>query len=376
MLSVCSPQLRVAASATGNRRGSRLPSAVAKGSEGKPADLPDKWPTSRLTPEAAANPRFNIINISQWEKGVPPVMGSHLMASGVVAPISTSAGAGEAKPHMFNYPTAEGDAQVLLYPNKQSCGTGLAKVVAEASARAIQERGCFTVALSGGSLVDMLPFMFQLENRPDFSKWHVFYVDERLAPHSSPDSNHGAAKKAFLDRAGIPAAQIYAILEDATVEEAARAYEGLMMNPPKTVLARSPEGFPVLDMMLLGVGPDGHVASLFPNKAATAAKKGWVLPVSDSPKPPSERITMTMPVINSARDVLIVACGKGKAEVVQRALEVQALPGALPVQLVRPSNGKLRWLLDLEACADINPELWDSAKAFPRSAIGAAPSDE
>ena len=60
----------------------------------------------------------------------------------------------------------------------------------------------------------------------------------------------------------------------------------------------------------------------------------------------------------------------------QRALEVQALPGALPVQLVRPSNGKLRWLLDLEACADINPELWDSAKAFPRSDIGAAPSDE
>lgn len=61
-----------------------------------------------------------------------------------------------------------------------------------------------SASFAGGSLVDMLPFMFQLENRPDFSKWHVFYVDERLAPHSSPDSNHGAAKKAFLDRAGIP----------------------------------------------------------------------------------------------------------------------------------------------------------------------------
>jgi len=215
----------------------------------------------------------------------------------------------------------------------------------------------------------MLPFVFRMDNKPDFSRWHVFYVDERNVAHDSPDSNHGAAKKAFLTEAGIPDSQVHAILEGADATTAARAYEGKMMNLPANVLPKDGSGFPVLDMILLGVGPDGHVASLFPNKAATAATDGWVLPVTNSPKPPSERITMTMPVINAAKEVLVVACGKGKAEVIQRALEVQSLPGALPVQLVRPAAGKLRYLLDLEACSEINPELWDSAKAFPRSDI-------
>jgi 6-phosphogluconolactonase len=98
-------------------------------------------------------------------------------------------------------------------------------------------------------------------------------------------------------------------------------------------------------------------------------QRPWVVAVRDSPKPPGERITMTMPVINGAKEVVIVAMGMGKAEVVQRALEVQALPGALPVQLVRPRSGSLTWMLDLGAAKDIQPEVWDQTKKFPRSNV-------
>ncbi|KAK9856858.1 hypothetical protein WJX84_008424 [Apatococcus fuscideae] len=126
-------------------------------------------------------------------------------------------------------------------------------------------------------------------------------------------------------------------------------------------------GFPIFDLVLLGIGPDGHIASLFPNRSQTAARKGWVLPVSDSPKPPSERITLTLPVINAAKEVGIVAFGDGKAEIVQRALEVQALPGALPAQLVRPEEGRLYWLLDAGSAGNLRSGKWEDAKAFPRS---------
>jgi hypothetical protein len=92
--------------------------------------------------------------------------------------------------------------------------------------------------------------------------------------------------------------------------------------PPR---ARPPDagGDPVFDLVVLGVGPDGHVASLFPNRPELAVTEGWVLPISASPKPPPERITLTLPVINAAKEVMVIALGEGKAEIVQRALEVR-----------------------------------------------------
>lgn len=130
----------------------------------------------------------------------------------------------------------------------------------------------------------------------------------------------------------------------------------------------------MIDLVLLGVGPDGHVASLFPNSAALADASGaWVLPVANSPKPPPERITLSLPALNASRHVAIVSLGAGKAEVVQRALEVQSLPGALPVQLVRPGAGRLTWVLDSAAAAGLSPGDWaaeggkKSSWKFPRS---------
>lgn len=141
------------------------------------------------------------------------------------------------------------------------------------------------------------------------------------------------------------------------------------MDIRPAVLPRTDDGFPIIDLVILGVGPDGHVASLFPNRKETAAMEGWVLPVQNSPKPPSDRITLTMPVLNAAKEVVVVASGKGKTEIVHRALEVQSLPGALPVQLVQPKNGSLTWIVDKNAANDLRVNSWEEKKLFPRSSV-------
>ena len=120
-------------------------------------------------------------------------------------------------------------------------------------------------------------------------------------------------------------------------------------------------------MILITSGPDGHVASHFAHRSSISEAVQWVVPVSNSPKPPAERITLTLPVINAAKDIAFLALGEDKVEVVQRVLEVQALPGALPAQLVRPESGKTRWLLDVQSAQHLNIASWEEAKLFPRS---------
>lgn len=290
------------------------------------------------------------------------------MASGTIAPISTSKGPGiDVPPHQFQYP-GEANAQVVVYATQRNAAAGLAKYVVEAAAAAIKEKGSFTLVLSGGSLINMLSSIAEVKGA-DFSKWWVFWVDERNVAHDSPDSNYKGAQEALLGRVGIPPAQVFAIQEGLPVDQAATNYEGRLLGLDAAVLPRTPDHMPVFDLILLGIGPDGHVASLFPNRPETAATKGWVLPVSNSPKPPPERITFTMPAINAAKDIVVVAVGESKAEIVQRVLEVQALPGALPAQMVRPSaGGRLRWVLDAMSAQELQLEEWEGGKAFPRNA--------
>ena len=168
-----------------------------------------------------------------------------------------------------------------------------------------------------------------------------------------------------------PGLNHYTIEASLPVDQCARAYEGRMLQLSPEILPRTEGNLPVIDLVLLGMGPDGHVASLFPNRKELAENPAsWILPVVNSPKPPSERVTMTMDVINASQEVWLVAAGKGKAEVVQRVLEHQCLPGALPAQMVRPTQGKLVWMLDSESALDISPTTWEDKKAWPRNKIG------
>ena len=309
------------------------------------------------------------IQQSRWKDGIPAVMGAHMMPSGNVAPISTSTGPGEGVvPHMWQYHTEETDTEVFQFSDSDAAARGMVAKVAGIAKQAIEEKGAFTVALSGGSLLKALGH-FASASDMDFSKWWVLFVDERNVPHSSDDSTYKGAKDPFLDKVSIPKEQILEIHEGLSAEQAATNYEGRMLDIPKSVLPRDEDGMPVVDCLLLGTGPDGHIASLFPNSAQLAQKEGWIVHVTNSPKPPPERISFTLPAINAAKACIFLACGAGKAEVVHRVLESQALPGALPAQLVRPKQGSVTWLLDVESSAQLEIASWGDKKSHPRSSV-------
>lgn len=150
----------------------------------------------------------------------------------------------------------------------------------------------------------------------------------------------------------IPADQVYVINDMLSAEGAAEDYETRLRKLAKDdVIAMSPvTGFPKFDLMLMGMGPDGHVASLFPGHPVVHENKRWVTFVKDSPKPPPERITFTFPVINSSAHIALVVTGAGKAGAVHKALsEQQNTSDLLPVEMVSPQDGVLTWFTDKPA---------------------------
>lgn len=288
------------------------------------------------------------------------------MASGTVAPISTSKGVLRECQHIFKYSAEPYVCSLREYPGQTTAGEALGDMILAAAKSSIEAKGRFTLAVPGGSVISLLKSL--VNKKAEFEKWHVFWVDERVVPLDHEDSNFKAASDVFLTKIGIPESNQHAIVENASAEETATHYEGnLVKSVTEGLIPKSEDGFPVLDFVLLGIGPDGHIASLFPNSVQLSETSSWVCSVSDSPKPPSERITLTLPVINKAQEVVLVALGPSKAEIVQRVLEVQSLPGALPAQLVRPSSGKLTWLLDSASAERLTIQNWTNSKSFPRN---------
>eukprot|EP00898_Chlorokybus_atmophyticus_P004001 jgi/Chlat1/4601/Chrsp290S04345 len=248
-------------------------------------------------------------------------------------------------------------ALVEVFDSADAVAEGLAKAVSDASIASIAKNGVFTLVLSGGSQIKMLG---RLANPPyavqcDFTKWHVFWADERCVPLTSEDSNYKGAWDMFLSKVSIPREQIYHLKEGVPCDQAATAYhETLLSLVKRGTLAVAESNFPRFDMILLGMGPDGHVASLFPNHPLLKESTAWVKPIFDSPKPPPERITLTLPVLNSASQVVFAAAGAGKAEMVHKVLEEEQAWGSLPAQLVRPMAGSVMWLTDSEAASQLS----------------------
>jgi len=181
----------------------------------------------------------------------------------------------------------------------------------EVARTAIDGRGRFTVALTGGSTVPT--YYPSLRGAAvDWSRVDVLFGDERAVGPAHPDSNHRANREALLDAVAIPADRVHRIEgELADPAEAARRYAGVLAD-----LAGTP---PVIDLVHLGVGPDGHVASLFPGHPALDETDRTVVAVADAPKPPPRRITLTMPVLIAARELWLFATGDNKTAVFREA---------------------------------------------------------
>jgi 6-phosphogluconolactonase len=217
----------------------------------------------------------------------------------------------------------------------------------EAAAAAIRERGRFAVAVSGGTGPKKL---FALLAQPPYSKavdWsrvHVFYADERYVPHDHADSNHALAKETLLDHVPIPPSHLHPMpTDEARPEAAAAAYE-------KTLAGFLAGGEARMDLLLLGMGPDGHTASLFPGRPDFP---GWVAAVHDSPKPPPTRLTLTLDFINQSREILFLVSGADKTAAVRRVLGSADGSEPLPAARVAALDGKTVWLLDRAAGAGL-----------------------
>jgi 6-phosphogluconolactonase len=239
---------------------------------------------------------------------------------------------------------------INFFNRPKDISMALTSRVALAAEHAVAKRGRFTVAISGGSLMDLLspplitdPFRSQIHWTP----WEVFWADERCVPLSSPDSNFAAANNLLFKHVDIPREQIHAIDDTLAPQEAARAYQATI----KSVLQPDPGLLPRFDLILLGMGQDGHTASLFPGHEVLQEKQKWVAPVLNAPKPPAARITLTLPVINYAREVIFVVTGAEKAPALRTVFDEQDSGHRPPAALVNPAHGHLTWFVD-EAAAE------------------------
>ena len=235
-----------------------------------------------------------------------------------------------------------------IFPTTEVLSEQVAAYVAELSAQTIPVRGRFTVALSGGSLPKLLApglIVEPLRDEIDWSAWYIFFADERCVPLSHPDSSYRLVMEEFFSYLDIPADQIYAIDPRLAPDEAAVAYEQTVRRVFYPELGRRPR----FDLILLGMGEDGHTASLFPDHPLLDETERWVVPIFDSPKPPPQRITLTLPIINNAANVAFIATGSGKADILPQVLSSAILPAGR----VRPHDGNLRWFVDEAAAANL-----------------------
>lgn len=236
--------------------------------------------------------------------------------------------------------------RIEVCPDLAALSRRSAELFLIAAAAAIAKKGRFAVAISGGAtprLLYQLLASTEFRGRLAWEKLHIFWADERCVPPTAPESNYGAAYEILLSRVPLPAVNIHRIQGELPPVQAADAYEEELRR------FFGEERLPVFDLILLGVGADGHTASLFPETLQAMASGRLAAPVYVA-RLNSHRVTLTLPVINSARRVLFLAAGKEKAPVVREIVEGKNT--SYPAALVRP-QGELIWLLDKEAAGNL-----------------------
>ncbi len=239
---------------------------------------------------------------------------------------------------------------IEVSPNPQMLIQTAAERVTRLIDRAMTERGKVSIALSGGSTPRPIYTLLATEyysRRIDWSRVHVFWGDERCVPPDNPQSNYRMAGEALLDAVPIPSTNVHRIHGEEAPEKAAGAYEKeLRAFFGENETNGSPRlGF---DLILLGMGDNGHTASLFPGHSAVTEKRRWVMEEYIGVVA-MWRITLTPVMINAAKNVIFIVSGAEKAECLQSVIEGPFQPEVLPAQIVRPLQGRVLWLLDKAA---------------------------
>lgn len=240
---------------------------------------------------------------------------------------------------------------LIIADNADALAAQAADFIADAARTAVQERGRFSLCMTGGATPEQTYEQLAGRDLP----WDVmdfFWGDERFVPFDDPRSNFGMAQRSLLSRAPVPAGNLFPMPTDAaSAAEGARLYAQTLggsfgIDPPMP-----PAPPPVFDLLLLGLGDDGHCASLFPGHPTLHVTDAWAIssPPGTLP-PPVERITLTFPVLNASRQVLFLVAGAKKAEAVADILEGGAQVDKRPAAGVKPESGTLTWLID-EAAA-------------------------
>ncbi|MDY0146272.1 MAG: 6-phosphogluconolactonase [Kiritimatiellia bacterium] len=238
------------------------------------------------------------------------------------------------------------NADVDILANPADLAAALAQHVTAAGAAAVTARGRFMLAIPGGSVLTLLAQGLH-EMSIDAARWHVCWTDERAVPADDRHSNFREAGERFLPLLHLPPSQLHPIQGSLGPDAAARHYQEELQQ----LFEPGPGEWPRFDLILLGVGEDGHVASLFPGDPALLEIQRWAVGVRHAPKPPPERITLTLPVLNQARQVIIAAAGEGKADIVAQIFATRDSPPSLPIHHLHPRAGDLHWLLDRDAAA-------------------------
>ncbi len=237
--------------------------------------------------------------------------------------------------------------KVLIFESNFMLAEHALKMWIGIAQQSIEQSNRFTVALSGGK--SPVEFYSKLSNYKDFNLWrrtHIFLGDERFVDHSDERSNFKMIKRNLLDYADIPPANIHPIATDLkNVELSADQYKNELVQ-----FFEFKENAPRFDLILLGIGSDGHVASLFPDDERIDDNEHLVLPVS-LPQLKEERISLTLPVINNAKNVMLIASGADKADIFKELIEGKS---EIPASKVKLTGGQLTYLLDKEAAQKLS----------------------
>lgn len=247
-----------------------------------------------------------------------------------------------------------------VWPTAAELALASARLFAEKVEQAVAKRGIARVAVSGGSTPQATFKLLAAEpfaSRVPWDKLQLFWVDERCVGPEDPESNYGVARALLLSKVPIPDSNIFRMEGELDPEVAASRYESTLRNVMKLEGAESP----AFDLLTLGMGPDGHTASLFPHTGAID-EMGRLVVANHVPQKDVWRITLTWMVINQAAEVVFEVEGAGKTDVLAEVLTGPRDPERLPSQLIRPTNGKLLFLLDDAAAAKLPPAEASSAE--------------